>query len=417
MERFVSFLHLAVALAVFVLPVYGQINTACTASVLGTFTPCMNFLTNSTANGASPTADCCGSLKNLTSNGMDCLCLIVTGSVPFRIPINRTLAISLPRACNMPGVPVQCKATGAPVPSPGPVSLGPTPSPGVSPSASPKASVVPEPTPSTLPPASDTTPLLNPPSSTGDSGAPPSSTGSRPVLTPSASVPSHGLSPSLLLFALGFVLFKNEKVGRAEWNDAHSLQLANYSCSNSVISFIDTKDPVYLFSAMNSQKLVLFRFIWGLAFVLGILIPAVKCQIQGCSIQDIDLGLSSSPPPLSTPLILPLSNCFVSVPPLSLCGVPAPMPIQFPPTIPDDITQHSTPPKDVLVSPPLSQTQVQLNSTREDNSTAVATQPFSSTELNLPKENETSNGRGKTNRILLKLLLLCLALYGYRSLA
>ncbi|KAJ6324066.1 hypothetical protein OIU76_011381 [Salix suchowensis] len=206
MERFGAFSRmtpfLAVALAVMILPVHGQINTACTTSVLATFTPCMNFLTNSTsANGTAPTADCCGSLKNLTSNGRDCFCLIVTGNIPFSIPINRTLAISLPRACNMP-------ATGAPLPAPGPVTLAPTLSPGVSPSASPKASVVPEPTPSTLPPVSDTTPLLTPPSSTVDTTAPTSTPGSRPVLTPaSASVPSHSLSPSLLLFALGFVLF------------------------------------------------------------------------------------------------------------------------------------------------------------------------------------------------------------------
>jgi hypothetical protein len=39
------------------------------------------------------------------------LCLVVTGSVPFGVPINRTLAISLPRACNVPGVPVQCEGT------------------------------------------------------------------------------------------------------------------------------------------------------------------------------------------------------------------------------------------------------------------------------------------------------------------
>ncbi|XP_034930977.1 non-specific lipid transfer protein GPI-anchored 20 [Populus alba] len=214
MERFVPVSRLipflAVALAVISLPVYGQINTACTSSVLATFTPCMNFLTNSTgANSTSPTADCCGALKNLTSNGMNCFCLIVTGSVPFSIPINRTLAISLPRACNMPGVPVQCKATVSPIPAPGPVTLGPTLSPGASPSASPEAPVVPEPTPSTLPPVSDTTPLLTPPSSTGDTGAPTSTTGSRPVLTPpSASAPPHSLSPSLLLFAVGFVLFK-----------------------------------------------------------------------------------------------------------------------------------------------------------------------------------------------------------------
>ncbi|KAG6727249.1 hypothetical protein I3842_02G120700 [Carya illinoinensis] len=123
---------------VLIIPVYGQISTPCNASIISSFTPCMNLLTNSTANGTSPSADCCNSLKSLTSGGLDCLCLIVTGSVPFQIPINRSLAISLPRACNMPGVPVQCKASAAPIPAPGPFSPGPTLSPGLSPTPSPK---------------------------------------------------------------------------------------------------------------------------------------------------------------------------------------------------------------------------------------------------------------------------------------
>ena len=114
MASFVPFGRLALVLAMFMVitgaPAYAQISTPCNVSVLSTFfTPCMNFLTSSSANGTSPTTQCCSALKSLTSGGMDCLCLIVTGSVPFRIPFNRSLAISLPRACNMPGVPVQCK--------------------------------------------------------------------------------------------------------------------------------------------------------------------------------------------------------------------------------------------------------------------------------------------------------------------
>lgn len=113
MEFFVPFRMvsvIAIALAVLIFPAaHGQINTPCTPSLMSSFTPCMNLLTNSSANGTSPTQDCCSALKNLTSNGMDCLCLIVTGSVPFQLPINRSLSISLPSACNMQGVPVQCK--------------------------------------------------------------------------------------------------------------------------------------------------------------------------------------------------------------------------------------------------------------------------------------------------------------------
>ncbi|GMI95985.1 glycosylphosphatidylinositol-anchored lipid protein transfer 20 [Hibiscus trionum] len=208
----VSVLVLALTASMMVmlsLPVYGQINNPCTPTMLNTFMPCMNFLANSTGNVSSPSADCCNSLKNLTSGGMGCVCLIVTGSVPFRIPINRTLAISLPRACNMPGVPLQCNAAGgAPIPAPGPISLAPALSPGVSPSLSPTGSVVPEPTPSAEAPDSNTTPVLAPPSS--DSGATPTATtGSRAGVTPSAANPSYSFSPFLWVFTLGFVIFKH----------------------------------------------------------------------------------------------------------------------------------------------------------------------------------------------------------------
>jgi len=86
--------------------ILAQINTPCSPSMLSSVTGCTSFLTGG---GSFPTSDCCGALKSLTGTGMDCLCLIVTAGVPISIPINRTLAISLPRACGIPGVPVQCK--------------------------------------------------------------------------------------------------------------------------------------------------------------------------------------------------------------------------------------------------------------------------------------------------------------------
>ncbi|XP_030975790.1 non-specific lipid-transfer protein-like protein At2g13820 isoform X2 [Quercus lobata] len=194
---FPSFVPMLALIVVLIIPVYGQINSPCSASMISSFSPCMGFVTNSSANGTSPTADCCNSLKSLTSGGMGCLCLILTGNVPFQIPINRTMAISLPSACNMAGVPVQCKASASPLPAPGPISLAPTPLPEAS-SPSPKE----PPTSPALAPEADTTPLLTPPSTTS-SEAPTATTGSRPVLTPSSAMPSHSLSSSLLLFALG----------------------------------------------------------------------------------------------------------------------------------------------------------------------------------------------------------------------
>lgn len=98
-------------IAVLALPVRSQQQplSQCTPSMMTTVGPCMGFLTNSSSNGTSPSSDCCNSLRSLTTGGMGCLCLIVTGAVPFNIPINRTTAVSLPRACNMPRVPLQCQ--------------------------------------------------------------------------------------------------------------------------------------------------------------------------------------------------------------------------------------------------------------------------------------------------------------------
>ncbi|KAI3969609.1 hypothetical protein MKX01_020170 [Papaver californicum] len=113
--------------------VYGQINTSCTTSMISGFTPCLNYITQSSGgNGsapATPSSECCSSLKSITSSGMNCACLIVTGSVPFQLPINRTLAISLPKACNLDVVPVQCDASSTQLPASGPASFGLAPSP------------------------------------------------------------------------------------------------------------------------------------------------------------------------------------------------------------------------------------------------------------------------------------------------
>ncbi|KAM7253786.1 hypothetical protein ACFE04_031468 [Oxalis oulophora] len=98
--------------------------------MISTFGPCLSFITGSSANGSlTPTSDCCDSMKSLISSSMDCACLIITASVPVQLPINRTLAISLPKACNMAGVPVGCKSSATPLPAPGPTLLGPSPSP------------------------------------------------------------------------------------------------------------------------------------------------------------------------------------------------------------------------------------------------------------------------------------------------
>lgn len=98
-----------VVLPILTMTVYGQITTACSNSMISSFTPCLNFITGSSGNGSSPTRDCCSALSSALQNGADCACLILTGNVPFQLPINRTMAISLPQACNMASVPLQCR--------------------------------------------------------------------------------------------------------------------------------------------------------------------------------------------------------------------------------------------------------------------------------------------------------------------
>lgn len=99
---------LVVILSAPMTPVSGQITTACASSLISSFTPCLNYLLGSTNGGGSPTAECCKSLASLVGSSASCACLILTGNVPFNLPINRTLAISLPRLCRSPSVPLQC---------------------------------------------------------------------------------------------------------------------------------------------------------------------------------------------------------------------------------------------------------------------------------------------------------------------
>ncbi|CDY10293.1 hypothetical protein F2Q70_00022563 [Brassica cretica] len=179
-------------LAVLAFPVSSQQPplSQCTPSMVTTVGPCMSFLTNSTSNGTSPSSDCCNSLRSLTTGGMGCLCLIVTGSVPFNIPINRTTAVSLPRASNI-----------APAAAPGPAgTFGPAMSPG--PATTP---IVPEPTPAAQTPQSDATQPFTPTVDTAGPTAGDGGSTSRPSLTSSS---AYALSPSLLFFGISLVVLK-----------------------------------------------------------------------------------------------------------------------------------------------------------------------------------------------------------------
>ncbi|XP_042056008.1 non-specific lipid transfer protein GPI-anchored 20-like [Salvia splendens] len=90
----------------------------------------------------------------------------------------------------MPGVPLHCKADGAPVPAPAPSAIAPSLSPNAAPSPSVSGLAPPEP----LSPRGEETPAP------GAAGEPPSgTTGSRAGVTPSA---AYRISPlHLAVFA------------------------------------------------------------------------------------------------------------------------------------------------------------------------------------------------------------------------
>ncbi|GMJ09103.1 embryo sac development arrest 4, glycosylphosphatidylinositol-anchored lipid protein transfer 16 [Hibiscus trionum] len=163
---------LAILSTLSIVSVKGQIATACSASMITTFTPCLNFITGSSSNGSSPTQDCCAAREqNPGTRG-------------------------LPRACNMAGVPVQCKASGTPLPAPGPVPFL------LSPTLPPTAA-------SPLSSESDLTPAAPP----KEEPEAPSATvypRIRPVLQPAASAsnPSFVYPPSILVTLIGITIFK-----------------------------------------------------------------------------------------------------------------------------------------------------------------------------------------------------------------
>ncbi|CAH1424715.1 unnamed protein product [Lactuca virosa] len=221
---------LAITLAISVITVNSQISTPCSVSMLATFSPCVNFITGSSANGGSPTAGCCAAVESLMTTSSECMCLIVTGNVPVTLPsaINQALAITLPRVCNSKSVPLQCKSTGVPLPPAGPALFVPPPPkipPPPPPRALPPAADSPD-----IPPGSVTSSLAPTPSDTTSDdldarelpGAPPASapaarkgptvgSGIRPVLTPAASSsnPPLMVSQPVLLLTLAAIAVTN----------------------------------------------------------------------------------------------------------------------------------------------------------------------------------------------------------------
>ncbi|KAJ3705649.1 hypothetical protein LUZ61_009354 [Rhynchospora tenuis] len=203
--RFTTFL-LGIMLTFSIRPINGQVSQSCTAGLISSFTPCFNFITGSTNGGGSPTKGCCQALSALISTSTDCACLILTGNVPLgsSLPINRTLAISLPKACkstNSSSVPLKCRDTSTPLPGPGPVAYGP----GLPPlSPSPPESDTPLAMTPSFTPGPKSVPTSPPPSddNSADQGF---GQGAKPLIFPSSAVRSSQiyLIPASILILFG----------------------------------------------------------------------------------------------------------------------------------------------------------------------------------------------------------------------
>ncbi|KAH9729785.1 AAI domain-containing protein [Citrus sinensis] len=97
----------------------------CTGA-LTSLAPCLNYVSG---NSSNPSPSCCSQLRSVVQSSPQCLCSVLNGGVPsLGITINQTLALSLPRACQVQTPPIsQCKAA----------ANGPATSPASSPASSP----------------------------------------------------------------------------------------------------------------------------------------------------------------------------------------------------------------------------------------------------------------------------------------
>nr|XP_009769227.1 PREDICTED: leucine-rich repeat extensin-like protein 3 [Nicotiana sylvestris] len=196
------------------------------------------------------------------------------------------------------------------------------------------------------------------------------------------------------------------------------------------------------------------KFTWAFAFFLLIivtLLPIATCHLPQCSFQGIDLEqcldqgksqasfdsccnalnqviqagyyclcaiLGSSSPLITTSLVLPLSNCFISIPPLTQCQAPQamfspvqemkpppsrPVPIFLPPKEPPPSPLPSVPKDLVLPLPPNMDDIPVLNSTRDDKNNPSIQSPAilgsrPAPESKIPNKDENLTSFGGDNK-------------------
>ncbi|KAJ0808404.1 putative bifunctional inhibitor/plant lipid transfer protein/seed storage helical [Helianthus annuus] len=95
-------------------------QSGCTNALMG-MSSCLNFITGNTS---TPSSSCCSQLGNVVQSQPQCLCQVLNGAgINLGISINRTLALTLPGACNVQTPPVsQCDAANGPPATPTPAA-------------------------------------------------------------------------------------------------------------------------------------------------------------------------------------------------------------------------------------------------------------------------------------------------------
>ncbi|KAL8201730.1 hypothetical protein R6Q57_010877 [Mikania cordata] len=97
--------HLPLAFVVLTLCWAGSMaQSGCTKVLIG-MAPCLNYVTGSSK---TPSSSCCSSLASVVKSQPQCLCTALDGSTmaSLGISINKTIALSLPRVCNVKAPPV-----------------------------------------------------------------------------------------------------------------------------------------------------------------------------------------------------------------------------------------------------------------------------------------------------------------------
>ncbi|MCL7033816.1 hypothetical protein MKW94_004750 [Papaver nudicaule] len=93
-------------------------QSSCSSVIMG-MAPCLSYITGNSS--SSPSSSCCSQLTNVVQTQPECLCTILnTGAgAALGIAINRTLALALPRACNVQTPSIdRCNAANGPAISP-----------------------------------------------------------------------------------------------------------------------------------------------------------------------------------------------------------------------------------------------------------------------------------------------------------